>query len=242
MRVAGVRVDDITWDELIKEVEKAVIENQKITITYLNIHVWNMAKKYKDVFSLLENADFVYCDGKGIQLGAKILGEKIRERYTGAFFIDDLVSIMSERGWSGFVVGGKPGVAKKACEILKNQHPGFNCKGTHHGYISGEEEKVVEIVNSVKPDILFVGMGTPQQESFVLKYRGKLDVPVVWCVGALFDYVAGVQKKAPQWMSDNGLEWFYRLISDPRRLWKRYLIGNTKFFAKILKEKLGVKG
>ncbi len=234
MRIAGVRVDDISWEELIFEIGKAIEENKKITITYLNVHVWNMAKKHPEVNALLENADFVYCDGKGIQLGARILGKVIRNRYTGAFFIDDLARIMAEKGWTGFVVGGREGVAKMGCEILTEKYPGFACKGVHHGYINGMERKVVQMVNSHSPLILFTGMGTPQQEQFVLKYRKEINVPVVWCVGALFDYVAGVQKRAPEWMSEHGLEWFYRFISDPKRLWRRYIIGNSKFLIGVL--------
>ncbi len=238
MKIGGIRVDDITWDELIDRVGRAIRENRKITIAYLNVHVWNMAGKYPSVKEFLEKADVVYCDGKGIQFGAAILGMKIRERFTGAFFIDDLVEIMAERGWSGFVVGGKEGVAERACDILVERFPHFGCKGTHHGYIKGMEDRVVKMVNEVSPHILFVGMGTPQQEEFVLKYRDSINVPVVWCVGALFDYVAGVQKKAPRWVSKSGFEWLFRLMSDPGRLWKRYLIGNTRFMFDVLKRRL----
>ncbi len=239
MRIAGVRVDDITWNELVERVENAINEMKKITIGYLNIHVWNMARIHEEVRSFLEHADIVYCDGKGIQIGARLLGLNIRERYTGAFFIEDLAEIVAEQGWKIFVVGGREGVAEKACESLKERFPSFNCAGTHHGYIGGMEGKVVEAINRAGADIVFVGMGTPRQEEFVLQYRDGIDAPVVWCVGALFDYVAGVQKRAPRWMSEAGLEWFFRLITDPARLWRRYLIGNTKFFVKIFLEKLG---
>ncbi len=238
MNIAGVRVDDITWNELIEKIKDAVIKEELITISYLNIHVWNMAQKNENLKKFLEMADYVYCDGKGIQLGAKVLGRRIRERYTGAFFIDDFAEEASKHGWRIFVVGGKEGVAKKACEVLMEKFPGFQCSGFHHGYIKGMGEKVIKLVNSSKPDILFVGMGTPLQEEFVLNYREKIDVPVVWCVGALFDFVAGVQPKPPEWMSRSGLEWLHRLLSNPKRLWKRYLIGNTIFLFEVAKERI----
>ena len=97
---------------------------------------------------------------------------------------------------------------------------------------------MIDSVKEACPDILLVGMGTPCQEKWIAKYRENLEVPVVWAVGALFDFVVGVQPRGPRWMLDHGLEWLYRLFSNPMRLWRRYLIGNPIFILRVLRQRI----
>lgn len=231
MKIGNLKIDDISWKELIAFIEESIVNNKKKTIGYLNVHVWNMAQNNDELVNAINGFDKVYCDGYGIMLGAKILGIKLAERYTGAFFIYPFMEIANKKRWKIFILGNHPEVAGQAVEKLKKIYPNVKFVGYHHGFITGKENDVVKIINKSKPDILFVGMGTPNQELFVKKYGNKIEANVIWVVGALFDYVAGVQKTAPKWMSNNGLEWLHRLVSDPGRLWKRYLVGNTKFLA-----------
>jgi N-acetylglucosaminyldiphosphoundecaprenol N-acetyl-beta-D-mannosaminyltransferase len=137
-----------------------------------------------------------------------------------------------------YFLGGELGVAKRAADLLVQQYPGLNIQGAHHGHLDAEaSETVLEEINQTRTKVLLVGMGTPRQELWIAKYRPRISAPVVWAVGGLFDVIAGVQHKRPQWMVDHHLEWVARLLSDPRRLWKRYLIGNPLFVARVLRQR-----
>jgi len=234
LKIGKLKIDDIRWLELLSFIEESINKNMKNIVGYLNVHVWNMAQDNNELTEAINSFNKVYCDGYGIMLGAKLLGISITERYTGAFFIYPFMKIANEKKWKIYILGNNPGVAEIAVNKLKKLYPDIQFVGYHHGFITGEENTVVKLINQANPDILFVGMGTPNQELFVKKYGDKIDANIIWVVGALFDYVAGVQKTAPEWMSENGLEWFHRLVSDPKRLWKRYLIGNTKFLTKVI--------
>jgi N-acetylglucosaminyldiphosphoundecaprenol N-acetyl-beta-D-mannosaminyltransferase len=208
---------------------------------YANIHVLNTAYHDSELRRILNQADLVYCDGAGVKLGARLLGGHLPERMTGADWIYDLCAACQERGFSLYFLGGEPGVAALAAEKLQTQYPGSKIAGTHHGHYnhSGlENDGVIAAINALRPDILLVGFGTPLQEKWIDRNFDRLNVPVVWAVGALVDFVAGQVPRAPRWMLDHGLEWFYRLWAEPRRMFKRYIIGNPLFIWRVLRQKL----
>ena len=139
-----------------------------------------------------------------------------------------------------FISVAYPGASAEAATELKRWYPSLKITGTHHGYFeqgSPHEQRVLEHINEHQPDILLVGMGTPQQEVWVERHFDEVDAKVVWTVGALFEYVSGRIKRAPHWMSDNGLEWIFRLAVEPRRMWRRYLLGNPAFLYRVLEER-----
>jgi N-acetylglucosaminyldiphosphoundecaprenol N-acetyl-beta-D-mannosaminyltransferase len=134
-------------------------------------------------------------------------------------------------------------VADKAAANLKARYPDLRIVGTHHGYFDktqgcAENEAVIEQINTVKPNILIVGFGMPLQERWLMENWDRIDANVALTGGAVFDYVSGELRRAPRWMTENGLEWLGRLIIEPRRLWKRYLIGNPIFLWRVLKQRL----
>jgi N-acetylglucosaminyldiphosphoundecaprenol N-acetyl-beta-D-mannosaminyltransferase len=184
----------------------------------------------------MERADLVYCDGTGVRLGAWLAGENIPARMTGADWIDDLCALAVRDGLSLFFLGGAPGAASDAADVLQRRHPGLRIVGSASGY--NVEAEVVESINRRRPDILLVGMGTPTQEKWIDAHRGALDVPVVWAVGALFDFVSGRIPRGPRWMTEHGMEWICRLVAEPRKLWRRYLIGNPYFFYRVVQSRL----
>ncbi len=234
--VLGVHVDPMNLRAVLETVEEFIREAGRRTVMYANVHCVSTAWRDEEYRKILNKSDLVYCDGYGIVLGAKILGEYMPERMTGADWIYDLSRLCSERGYSLFLLGGRPGVAEKAGERLRSLYEGIRIKGTHHGYLADEEmaNGVIRIVNEARPDILLVGMGSPVQERFVDRYREQINAPVCWVVGALFDFVSGVVPRAPKWMLDNGLEWLFRFLYEPRRMWKRYFIGNLLFLTRVL--------
>jgi N-acetylglucosaminyldiphosphoundecaprenol N-acetyl-beta-D-mannosaminyltransferase len=151
-----------------------------------------------------------------------------------------VAALCQQSGRSIYLLGSDPGASAQAAAALKRWYPRLDVRGTHHGYFglgTPHSDRVVEHIAEQQPDILLVGMGTPQQELWVQRHFEEIDATVVWTVGALFEYVSGRIPRAPHWMSDNGLEWIFRLAVEPRRMWRRYLLGNPVFLGRVLEER-----
>jgi N-acetylglucosaminyldiphosphoundecaprenol N-acetyl-beta-D-mannosaminyltransferase len=212
----------------------------RATLAYANVHTLNIAYRDAAYRAQLRAATAVYCDGAGVTLGARLLGRRLPGRMTGADWIDPLAAACAREGLSLFLLGSIPGVAERAAARLAARHPALRLAGTHHGYLADPDASAAAVaaVNAARPDILLVGMGAPLQERWVAQYRAQLAVPLVWSVGALFDFLAGTLARGPRWMLDHGLEWLARFAVEPRRLWRRYLIGNPLFLLRILRQRL----
>ena len=236
--ILGVRVHAVTAGILIQQALEWAKEETQRTILYSNVHVLNTAYRDSDLRGFLNTSDLVYCDGEGVRLSARILEQRLPERMTGADLLAPLCQECEKAGVRVYFLGCRDGVASRASEVMKEVCPNITI-GAHHGYLADSQvsQKAVQSINDFQPGILFVGMGTPTQERWIAANRDKLQAPVVWAVGALFDFIAGAQPRGPTWMVDHGLEWIFRLWSDPRRLWKRYVIGNPLFFWRVLKQK-----
>ena len=206
-------------------------------VMYANAHVLNKSLEDARLRHVLATADLVYCDGYGVRLAAKALDVARPHRMTGADWIWDLAALCETAGQSVYLLGSEPGTSAEAAERLRRRFPSLDVTGVHHGYFSmgsPHDERVIEHINSRRPDILLVGMGTPKQELWVHRNAERLDVDVVWTVGALFDFVSGRVPRAPAWLADNGLEWIFRLAIEPQRMWRRYLLGNPVFVSRVL--------
>src|SRR5438309_1847091 len=151
----------------------------------------------------------------------------------------------SGQGYRHFFYGGEPGVAERLAESLKARFPGLNVVGTYsppfRPLTAAEDEEIEELIGRAAPDVLWVGLGTPKQERWMHAHKEKLHVPVLVGVGAAFDMLSGRKKQAPRWMREHGLEWLFRLMQEPRRLWRRYLVYGAQFIAYIALESLGLK-
>jgi len=208
-------------------------------VMYVNAHVLNQSRENPILRDALEHSDLVYCDGYGVRLAAKALDVEIPHRMTGADWIWGLATLCEAAGQSIYLLGSEPGVAGEAAQRLRRLYPRLNVAGAHHGYFdldSPHGERVIEDINARRPDIVLVGMGTPKQELWVQRNARRLDVDVLWTVGALFDYVSGRVPRAPGWLADNGLEWIFRLAIEPQRMWRRYLLGNPVFVSRVLSQ------
>ncbi len=233
----GVGVDPLPRDELIPTIAGWIDNRQSRTVSYLNVHVLNQALTEPSLRSFLATADLVYCDGNGIRLGAHLLSHSIPDRMTGADWIWDLAAAAAGR-WRIYWIGGKPGVTQEAATILQREHPQL-VVGTDHGFhprTGAEDAACINRINQFQPDIVLVGMGTPEQEKWVAERRAHLEAPVVWCLGATADFISGVVPRGPQWLTDRA-EWLSRLVAQPSRLWRRYLFGNTLFLARVLRHR-----
>jgi N-acetylglucosaminyldiphosphoundecaprenol N-acetyl-beta-D-mannosaminyltransferase len=233
INVLGVCVQDVSLSNLIRRVEDFLASDGRYRVMYANAHVLNTAYQDPDLRRILNTANLVYCDGVGVRLGARLTSQCPPERLTGADWIDDLCRACEKNGHTLFILGGEKGVAEQATQVLRARYPGLIVAGTHPGFFN-DGSAVIGAINRARPDILLVGLGTPLQEKWIDQHFGALETPVVWAVGALVDFIAGKVPRAPRWMSDHGFEWLFRLLIEPRRMWRRYLIGNPLFVYRIL--------
>jgi len=231
--ILGVKVDRINTKELLQKVTEFARSKTPHHIAYVNVDCINKSRgdpEYKDI---LESADLIYPDGMAVVWASRLTSRPLAERVTAADFLPDLCRLCAEGNFSLYFLGGEEGVSQKAAETMKDIVPGVKIVGHHKGYFErDEEEEVIRDIKEKRPDILLVGFGVPTQEKWLRKHIDSLNVPVLWGVGALFDYYAGKVKRAPKWMREKGLEWLFRLIMEPSRLWKRYLIGNLAFISR----------
>jgi exopolysaccharide biosynthesis WecB/TagA/CpsF family protein len=204
-----------------------------------NAHALNIAASDPKHLAVLRRADMVLNDGKGTLLAARLLGSSFPEDLNGNFFTPLLLRRAAERGWSVFFLGAGPGVAEQAATRLTSNEPRLNIVGTRDGFIQpGEDEAVIKEISESGADLLLIGMGMPRQEQWLDNHVSATGVRLASTVGAFFDFQAGVVPRAPGWMNRLGLEWLYRLYKEPRRLWRRYLIGNPLFVWRVLAQRL----
>lgn len=188
--------------------------------------------------SSVEACDIINIDGMGVVWGAKILGYPVHERVAGIDLFQELLALSAQRGYPVYLLGAKEEVVEKVVRIEMSKLPALNIVGYHHGYFWDDEETVVKTINKSGARLLFVAISSPKKENFINRWKDQLGVDFVMGVGGTFDVVAGKVKRAPMWMQKVGLEWLYRVIQEPRRMWKRYLITNTKFGLLLFKEKM----
>ncbi|WP_372630164.1 WecB/TagA/CpsF family glycosyltransferase [Cohnella sp.] len=227
----GIKVHALNETELMAYVqdcirtssETRVIGNHNLHSVYLMHHTADMRRYY-------ERADLIHIDGMPIIWLGRLFGCRLNRshRLTSMDWLPRLFRECEEQGRKIFLLGSRPGVAEKAIERFHARFPGLSLAG-HHGYFdktpgSADNENVIDLIRSWEPDLVLVGMGMPIQENWILQNAHRLGAKVVWSLGAFMDYYADVKPLPPRWMGRLGLEWLYRLVSEPRRLWKRYVL------------------
>lgn len=180
-----------------------------------------LAQKDPELMDIINSADLVTPDSAGILWAAKRFGTPLPERVSGVDIVDLLCERAAQKGYRAFLLGAAPGIADEAAYTLQQRYPGLTIAGTHHGYFKPEEsDAVVRKIRESKPDFLFVAMGQPLQETWIHAHMEELGVPVSMGVGGTLDVLSGRVKRAPVWMQRRGLEWIYRLASNPRKIGK----------------------
>lgn len=242
VKILGVRVDGYRVDELHVAIAQIVDRKERAPVLNVNAHALNLAYENPWLRDFFNSAPIIFCDGAGVGLAARLLGKKLPKRITYADWMWQLSKFAQEKGYSLFFLGAQPGVAQSSAHRLLQRFPGLVIAGVRDGYFdraigSIENQNVVEKINSVQPNILVLGMGMPIQERWILENLDQLKVNVVLTGGAVFDYISGETRRAPRWMTDHGLEWLGRLLIEPRRLWRRYVLGNPLFLARVLRQR-----
>jgi len=243
IQVLGVRVDPLTKAELIQYIDDAVRAKAHVVVANVNAQAINLAQKEPSFREFLNNSGAVFCDGFGVVAAARLLGYRLPQRMTPPDWIMELAERAEARRWRLFLLGARPTVAETAGRILRSQFPALQIVGTQHGYFDKtighpDNRRAVEAINAANPDILVVAFGMPMQEFWLQENWADLKVHVALPAGALLDYVSGTVRRGPRWMTQHGFEWLARLVIEPRRLWRRYLIGNPRFLWAVLRERV----
>jgi len=223
VKIFGVRIDCVTLEEAFKHFVTFLKREKTAVVFTPNPEIVLMAQSNHALKEALLDAELVVPDGIGLIYASKIHNLGLKERVPGVDLMERILNFLNTTKGSIFLFGGKPEVAEVAAFHISETYPNILIKGTQHGYFDGEEElKIIDTINEIKPDVLFVALGAPRQELWIHKHKKILNCKVAMGVGGAIDLWAGHVKRAPKWMQRLGLEWLYRLIQEPTRF-KRML-------------------
>lgn len=195
------------------------------------------AQKDEELRNAINNSDLVNIDGKPVVWALKLLGHKVPEKVSGVDLFVELVRLAEEKGYRPYFLGAKKEVLEQMVKNLGRDYPELKIAGYRDGYFKKEDEQAVaDDIKKSSADMLFLGITSPKKEIFLDKFTKYMNVPFSMGVGGTFDIVSGKTKRAPVWMQNWGLEWFYRFLQEPKRMWKRYLVTNTLFIILVIKE------
>jgi N-acetylglucosaminyldiphosphoundecaprenol N-acetyl-beta-D-mannosaminyltransferase len=238
--ICGIPIDNFSdLSAAIEEIESRCLQSggPLLQVNFVNAHVVNIAMARPEVLAILQGGDLNLADGLGVWLGGKILAGADLKNMNGTDLGLRVLEWGAAKGLKFYFLGARNGIADIAKERLRARIPGLLVVGSHNGYIAPEEaESVAEGIRESGAEILFVCMGVPNQELWIHGHRSSLgDVRAAFGLGAFFDFYSDSVKRAPPWIIKARAEWVYRLFQEPRRLWKRYLLGNFIYIGHILK-------
>ena len=229
-RILNTYVNALSMDETVSEVEKIIKAGKPTQHVVINALKVNLMREDPELRRIVNACPLINADGASIIWAAKQLDIPLKERVAGIDLFEELVKVADEKGYKIYLFGAKEEVVSKVKDIFEKKYRNLQIVGYRNGYFTEEEEpQIVEDMAKSGADMMFVAFSSPKKEYWVSKYIGQLNIPFVMGVGGSFDVVAGVTKRAPEWMRNHGMEWFYRFIQEPRRLWNRYMVGNWKF-------------
>jgi N-acetylglucosaminyldiphosphoundecaprenol N-acetyl-beta-D-mannosaminyltransferase len=241
--ILGIPIDDLNMEEALERIEEFVTIGRTTGKTHqiatVNADFVVNALKDPELRYLLQEADMATADGMPLVWGARALGVPLEGRVTGADLVPALAERAAKRGFSLFLLGAEPGVAACAADVLKQRHPNLIIAGVAsppYSSVLEMDHTFIDQIKRVQPDILLVAFGNPKQEKWIGMYGREVGVPVMIGVGGTLDFIAGKTRRAPRWLQRLGLEWLYRLLQNPRRLWRRYVTDLCGFGAFFLRQ------
>jgi N-acetylglucosaminyldiphosphoundecaprenol N-acetyl-beta-D-mannosaminyltransferase len=242
-RFFGSFIDLLTMDETVSAVEEIIEHREPAQHVVINVAKLAAIQNDPALMRAVNNCAIINVDGQGIVWGARRLGIDVPERVAGIDLFEMLVERAAQRGYRPYFLGATDEIVSKVVEKFQSQYPALKVAGLRNGYFDEQDEpEIADIIRKSNADLLFVGISSPKKEFFLERNLAAMNIPFAMGVGGSFDIIAGKTRRAPVWMQRIGLEWFYRLLNEPRRMWKRYLSSNFKFLVMLTKAKIFGKG
>lgn len=234
--ICGLPVDNVTMDVALDTMMERLHTRTRTRLFFLNADCVNISYRDPSYRQAVRQGDLVFADGSGMRLAGRAFGTPIVDNVNGTDFFPLACERLAGSGHRVFLLGARPGVAQKVRAWMKRHHPGVEICGVHHGYFHpAQSGRIAQKIRRSETDVLFVALGAPAQEKWIIEHIEATGVTVALGVGGLFDFFSGNVPRAPMWMRRAGIEWIHRFWQEPRRMWKRYWIGNFVFVARVLR-------
>jgi N-acetylglucosaminyldiphosphoundecaprenol N-acetyl-beta-D-mannosaminyltransferase len=245
VNVLGVGISAIDPPAALDLMSKWMRDRERHYVCVCAVHIVMECQHDAALRSIVNHASLAVPDGMPLVWVSRLSGQRQVQRVYGPDLMLSLCELSAQRGYKSYLLGGAPGQPETVAGQLTARFPGLTVVGTHATPIrplpSTENEAVIEEIGRLKPDVVWVGTGTPNQERWMAHNRARIDAPLLIGVGAAFDFHSGAVRQAPDWMQRLGLEWAFRLTQEPKRLWRRYLLGNPAFVGRLLIQRLGLR-
>ena len=240
--ILGTQVSSITALDLLAAFKSSILSKDFIQVAITPVNSLLAAYKNEQVQQVYNAADYVLCDGMPVKWASTFLGNPIIERITGLDLLPSLVAFAATENFSMFLLGASPGVGEKLKQVILTQYPHCVIKGIYVPpfmpvFSQDENKKMVDAVNAAGADIVLVSLTAPKQDTWIAQNKAVLKPAIYIGIGGAFEVMAGLAKRAPKWMHGAGLEWLFRLIQEPKRMYRRYLVEAPLFIPLILKQK-----
>jgi len=236
--LGGTAIDQVDFEQAVDRIRDFLCSGRSHQVVTANLDFLSIAERNPEFRATINAADLAVADGMPLVWLSRLRGQPLPQRVTGVELVDACCELAAENGQSVFLMGGAPGIAQAAAERLQERHPDLRIAGAYTppmGPLKRKEEaRLICTIREAAPAFLFVALGAPRQDFWIRDHLAELNVPVAMGVGCTLDLLAGTSSRAPEWMQTAGLEWTYRLVREPRRLWRRYLVNDLPLFGRLL--------
>ena len=234
--IFGVPLDLLTMDETVTRAAELIENGRPVQHVVINAGKVVMMHDDPGLRAIIAACDLVNADGQSIVWAGRLLGIPVPERVAGIDLMDRLLALAAERGWPVYLLGARQEVLDSCVSRITERYPALSIAGARNGYFDDGAE-VAAGIHSSGARLVFVGISSPKKERFLSEHLPEMGPVFAMGVGGSFDVIAGLTRRAPEWTQRAGLEWFYRFLQEPGRLWKRYLVGNLRFLGLVLRER-----
>lgn len=235
----GCKIDNFTMEETLQKVEEFIHSGRPHQHVVVNVDKLVKAERDTELRRIINDCALINVDGMPVVWASRLLGKPLKERVAGVDLFEALMRRSADKQWRVYLLGAREEVVSEVKRLYELKYPGLTVAGYRNGYWSeAEEPGVVAEITAARADLLFVAISSPKKEHFLGQYQGQMKVPFAMGVGGTFDVAVGRVKRAPVWMQKSGLEWFYRFLQEPRRMFRRYFIEDMAFIRLFLKEAL----
>jgi N-acetylglucosaminyldiphosphoundecaprenol N-acetyl-beta-D-mannosaminyltransferase len=239
VRLMGCDIDNLTMEETLQTIEGFIASGLPHQHVVVNVDKLVKARRDPALRQVINDCALVNVDGMPVVWASRLLGRPLKERVAGVDLFEALMARAARKGWRIFLLGAKEEIVSRVRFLYETKYPGLRIAGHRNGYWKPEEEEgVAQQIADAQADILFVAISSPKKEQFLAKHQARMKVPFAMGVGGTFDVAAGHVKRAPLWMQRSGLEWFYRFLQEPRRMFRRYFVEDMAFFGMLAREML----